>query len=445
VAPARDAPLTPIGDVLARVLDGRVPLAPVAMPVREALGCVLAEPLIAPDSLPPFDCSAMDGFAVHSADVASVPVELLVVGATMAGEGPGAELHAGEAMRVMTGAPLPPGADAVVILERTSLSPTGDVVVEEAAGPGQFVRPAGDDVRAGDLVFEAGTVLGPAHLGICVSLGRVRIVVHPRPRVGVLSTGDELSTTTGPGPLAPGGIRDSNKTSLGATLEQSGCVAVDLGVVGDDESLVAEAIAAAASSCDAVITTGGVSVGDRDVVKPALIRLAGDAARSFGVAVKPAKPFAFAELPGGCPVFGLPGNPVSALVSFELFVRPALRRMAGHASLHRPSGSAIADAALPRPPDGKVHLLRVRARIAGDGRLHVSSAGAQGSHQLSVMAGANALAVVPDGTGIAAGSEVQVVLLDTGELASEASSALAATDRRVLAPLGAADPGGPSR
>ncbi|HTX00271.1 MAG TPA: gephyrin-like molybdotransferase Glp, partial [Acidimicrobiales bacterium] len=367
-----------------------------------------------------------------AADVAIVPASLRVTGATMAGDPPGPEVLTGEAVRVMTGAPLPPGADTVVIIEVTRPAPDG-VLVDEAPERGQFVRPAGDDVRSGDLVFQPGCVLGPGHLGIITSLGRTRVVVHPRPRVGVLSTGDELRT--GSGPLSEGSIRDANRATLSAVLAQSGFLPVDLGVVGDDELAVAEAVSAAGATCDAVVTTGGVSVGDRDVMKPVLARLAGPAARSFGVAVKPAKPFAFAELPGACPVFALPGNPVSALVSFELFARPALRMMAGHTSLHRPSALAVTDAPLARRPDGKVHLLRVRARIAPEGRVHVTSAGEQGSHQLSVMATADALAVVPDGNGVPAGGEVEVVLLGS-ELASGTPPELAASCFASAAPTG---------
>jgi molybdopterin molybdotransferase len=426
--------LLPVARVLDELLTGRIPLTPAAVSLRDALGCVLAEPLVASLDLPPFACSAMDGYAVRSRDLTTVPVELRVIGATMAGDGPGPELHAGEAVRVMTGAPVPPGADAVVMIERSATAGGPDrVLIEHAPTPGELVRPAGDDVRSGDVVFGRGEVLGPAHLGIAAGLGRVRVVVHPRPRVGVLSTGDELFEGTGA--LRAGTIRDSNGVSLAAALAQSGCVPVDLGVVGDETDAVVKAIEAASRDCDAVLTTGGVSVGDRDVVKHALGRIEGAVARQYRIAVRPGKPFAFAELPGSCLVFALPGNPVSAMVAFELLVRPVLRRMGGHARLHRPAGRAVADEALPRRPDGRLHLFRSRVHLAADGRLHVVSAGAQGSHQLSAMAGANALALLPDGDGVAAGREVEVLLLDAGELPGDVPPELgAAGDDHASAP-----------
>lgn len=428
--------LTAAAAVLGQLLAGRTALTPVAVALREALGCVLGEPLVAPGDLPPFACSAMDGFAVRSADVVTAPVELRVTAATMAGDAPGPELHEGEAARVMTGAPVPAGADAVVMIELTSPGAQADrVVVERAAAHGQYIRPAGDDVRAGDLVFGSGEVLGPAHLGIIAGLGRSRVVVHPRPRVGVLSTGDELADPSEA--LRAGRIRDSNGVTLSAALLEAGCSPVELGAVGDDAEKIAEAVEEATRRCDAVITTGGVSVGDRDVVALALASVDGAVVRTFRIAIKPGKPFAFAELPGGVPVFALPGNPVSSMVAFELLVRPVLRRMAGHSSLHRPSGRAVADEELRRQPDGRVHLFRARARLAEDGRLHVSSAGAQGSHQLSALAGANALAVLPDGGAIPAGGEVTVMLLDAGRLGSEPPPELAAVEERSgLEPAG---------
>jgi len=224
--------------------------------------------------------------------------------------------------------------------------------------------------------------------------------------VGVLSTGDELSDE--PGPLRPGQIRDSNRPTLLALLRGSGCEAVDLGLVPDDEEAIAAAVRRGTQECDAVLTSGGVSVGDFDLVKTVLDRLG--QMRWMQVAIRPAKPFAFGTV-DGTPVFGLPGNPVSSMVSFELFARPALRQMMGHTQLDRPRARAVADEPLRRTPDEKIHFVRVVAAMGADGRYHLRSAGGQGSHQLAAMAAANALAVLPDGDGVAAGAEVDTLLL----------------------------------
>ena len=241
------------------------------------------------------------------------------------------------------------------------------------------------------------------------------VSVHPRPRVAVVSTGDELATASGT--LAPGQIRDANRPALLAQLRVDGFQVVDLGTVGDDELALAHILEEGASSCDAVVATGGVSVGDRDVVRVVLEKLCGQAMRWMQVAVKPAKPFAFGTLASNqTPVFGLPGNPVSALVSYELFVRPALRAMAGYRVLDRPRLSATAETDLGRRRDGKLHLLRVLAQTGDDGTLRVRLSGGQDSHMLFAMAEANALALLPDGDGVAAGGRVDVLLLDTERL-----------------------------
>lgn len=231
----------------------------------------------------------------------------------------------------------------------------------------------------------------------------------------MLSTGDEL--TEGPGALALGQIRDSNRHALLGLVRSAGFVAVDLGIVDDDRARLTASIENAGASCDAVLTSGGVSVGDADLVKVVLDELCGGTMRSLSVAVRPAKPFAFGRLAASStPVFGLPGNPVSSLVSFELLVRPALRQMAGHSALFRPVIAAIADEPLERGADGKVHVVSVRARVGEDGRIHVRSAGSQASHVLSSMARANALSLLPDGDGVAAGGEVETWILDADSL-----------------------------
>jgi molybdenum cofactor synthesis domain-containing protein len=297
------------------------------------------------------------------------------------------------------------------MVERTRAEDDGAaVVVEAAARPGEHVRGAGEDLRAGQVVCEAGTVLFPGHLGLLASVGCETVPVVPRARVGVLSTGDEL--VAGGAPLRPGQIRDSNRPTLLALAAASGCEAVDLGTVPDDEAAITAAIQQGVAGCDAILSSGGVSVGDFDYVKTVLDRL-GDM-HWWQVAIKPAKPLAFGRI-GSVPVFGLPGNPVSSMVSFELFARPALRRMMGHAVLDRPRVAAVADEDLRRRPDGKLHLVRAVATAGEDRRWHVRSAGGQASHQLHAMARANALALLPDGDGVAAGESVSTMLLRSGD------------------------------
>jgi molybdenum cofactor synthesis domain-containing protein len=306
----------------------------------------------------------------------------------------------------MTGAPMPPGADAVVMVERTAAVGDDRVRVEVVIEPGNHVRRAGDDLEAGDEVFGIGTALTPAHLGVLASIGATEVQVGRRPRVGVLSTGDEL---VGPGrPLGPGQIRDSNRTALLAALDELGVEPVDLGLVADDEELIRQALTDGIASCDALCTSGGVSMGDFDYVKTVLDDVA--EMRWMQVAIKPAKPFAFG-IAGSVPVFGLPGNPVSSLVSFELFARPALRRMIGHRHLDRPRVTAVAVDGLVRRPDGKTHFARVALEQDEQQGFVVRSAGGQGSHQLRAMADANGLAVLPDGAGVEPGASVSVMVL----------------------------------
>ena len=245
----------------------------------------------------------------------------------------------------------------------------------------------------------------PGHLGVLASVGVERVVVHRRPRVGVLSTGDELVVS---GPLARGQIRDSNRPTLLALVREAGFEAIDLGVAADDEASITSALEHAVASCDAVLTSGGVSMGDLDFVKVVLDRI-GDM-RWMQIAIKPAKPFAFGTV-GPTPVFGLPGNPVSSMVSFELFARPALRQMAGRRDLDRLVVPAVAVDGLRRTPDGKTHFARVVATQVDDGSWTVRSAGGQGSHQLAAMAAANALAILPDGEGVAPRGVVRTMLL----------------------------------
>jgi len=397
----------PLADARRHVLDRMPRPAPITVPVAGALGLVLAERVTASEAVPPFANTAMDGFALRAADTVGAPVELRILETVAAGHPATRPVGPGEASRIFTGAPMPDGADAVVMVERTSLVDDDHVRVEVEVPPGNHVRPAGDDLHVGAVVFEPGEVLTAAHLGVLCSLGVDAVLAHRRLTVGVVSTGDEL--VEGSGPLAPGQIRDSNRRTLLALAAQAGCEVVDLGIARDTEDAITGAIRRGLDGCDAVLTSGGVSMGDIDLVKVVLDRI-GDM-RWMQIDIKPAKPFAFG-LVEGVPVFGFPGNPVSSMVSFELLGRPALRAAMGHRDLDRPLARAVADEGLGRRPDGKTHFARVVASFGDDGRVHVRSAGGQGSHQLGAMAASNALAVLPDGDGVPAGGDVDVLLVE---------------------------------
>jgi molybdopterin molybdotransferase len=398
--------VTPLEDAQAFVLESCPPLPTVEIDRERALGLVLAAPIVSAEQVPPFDNTAVDGYAVRAADLAGVPVELLVVGEVAAGAAPGIPVGAGQAIRIMTGAPMPAGADAVAMVEDSERVGPDRVRLSRSLTSGASIRRAGDDVQIGDLLFEAGTTITPTIDAVLASVNARVVTVWPRARVAVLSTGDELVDDGSP--LELGQIRESNKTMLSALLAEAGCDVVDLGVVRDDEAELERVLRHAASECDAIVSSGGVSMGDYDVVKAVLGRIAD--VTWMQIAIKPAKPFAFGRL-DGVPIFGLPGNPVSSLVSFELLARPALRRMMGHRRLTRTHLVAVSDTALERATDGKVHLVRVRGEFADDGRYHVRPVGAQGSHQLAATALADAIAVVPDGPGVPAGADVAVLLL----------------------------------
>ncbi len=403
--------MTPLEDAQALVLGACPPLAPVTLSWDRAAGLVLAAAVVSTETVPPFANSAVDGYAVRAADVAVVPVELVVVGEIAAGAPPAQAVEAGEAVRIMTGAPLPPGADAVVMVERSERLGTDSSGIErvrlsESVAAGTAVRAAGDDVMIGEELFLAGTQITPAIQGVLASVNARQVQVFPRVKVAVLSTGDELISDGSP--LLPGQIRESNKTMLAGMLAEAGCDVIDLGVVRDDEAELERVLRGAAGTCDAIVSSGGVSMGDYDVVKAVLGKIAD--MTWMQMAIKPAKPFAFGQL-DGVPVFGLPGNPVSSMVSFELMARPALRQMMGHTHISRTNVVAITDQALRRSPDGKVHFMRVNGQFADDGRYHVTPVIVQGSHQLAATASADAMAVVPDGDDIEAGHDVTVLLL----------------------------------
>jgi molybdenum cofactor synthesis domain-containing protein len=403
----------PLEEARALVLAACRPLASVGVPLSEAVGCATSVAVRAAGPVPPFDNTAMDGYAVRSEDTAGAgpdaPVKLQVSGTLAAGAAPDVEVRPGCAVRIMTGAPLPPGADAIVMVERTRPTEDGSAVLVEAeARPGDHVRRAGDDLAAGAEVFGPGTVLGPGHVGVLASVGLDRVEVVRRARVGVLSTGDEL--VEGSAPLRPGQIRDTNRPALLALARSSGFEVIDLGIARDDPAVIGAAVERGLEGCDAIVTSGGVSVGDFDYVKAVLDELSQGTMRWMQVAIRPAKPFAFGTV-GGTPVFGLPGNPVSSMVSFELFARPGLLRMMGHPRIDRPRVRAVADENLSREPDGKVHFVRAVAQAGDDGRVHVRSSGGQASHLLRAMALANALVVLPDGPGVEAGATVEAMLL----------------------------------
>ncbi|MGH9037712.1 MAG: molybdopterin molybdotransferase MoeA [Acidimicrobiia bacterium] len=401
--------MIPLDEVRARILETVSVLPAVEVPLAEALGLATAAPLSAAWDVPPFANTGMDGYAVRTADTAGAspdaPVRLVVVDELPAGRAPTVPVAAGQAIRIMTGAPVPDGADGIIMVEETAVDGDG-VLVRREVRPGDHIRPAGGDLAAGGVAFPAGTVLTAAHLGVVASLGHATVPVIRRPRVAVMSTGDEL---TPPGePLSPGRITDTNRIMLCALVTQAGCEAVDLGVARDDEVMIRERLDQAVATCDALVTTGGVSMGEYDLVKKVLDEMG--ALSWWQVAIKPAKPLAYG-LVGGRPVFGLPGNPVSSHVSFELFARPALLQMMGHPHRFRPVVEAVAEHDMRRRRDGKLHLDRVRVRREG-GRLVAGSTGVQASNVLSAMALANALALIPDGEGLSAGDPVQVMPLD---------------------------------
>jgi molybdopterin molybdotransferase len=396
---------------LERVLAAISPLHPLELGLMDAHGCVLAEDLVAPADLPGFDNSAMDGYAVRAADVAGArqgaPVVLPVTGDVAAGPASPLRVQPGVCVRIMTGAMMPAGADAVVPVEHTD-GGVAQVAVHRAAAPGAHVRRAGEDVRAGEVVLSTGSHLGAVQIGLAAAVGRARLVVRPRPRVVVVSTGSELVE---PGePLSPGRIADSNSPALTAAAVEAGAIAYRVGIVPDDPRRLLSTLEDQLVRADVLVTSGGVSVGAYDVVKEVLSRLG--TVQFDDVAMQPGKPQAFGTIgPDATPVFGLPGNPVSALVSFEAFVRPALRKMLGAVPLERPRVRAVTTAPLASAP-GKRSFLRVALGVR-DGAYVVTPVSGAGSHLLAGMSRANALAVVPEDVDLVPeGGAVEVLVLE---------------------------------
>ena len=395
---------------LARVLAGVQPLAPLAQPLLETLGLACAEDVVATMSLPSFDNSAMDGYAVRQADVSGAsaehPIVLPVVGEIGAGQSGLRTLAPGSAAKIMTGAPIPAGADAVVPYEWTDRG-VAEVRVEQAPEAGQHVRPAGDDIAEGDLLIRDGTVLGPRHIGLLASVGRATVLSRPRPRVVVFSTGSELRDPGGE--LGHDSIFDGNSYMLAAAVSRAGAIPERVGIVPDDPDAFLEMLHGRLAGADLVVTSGGVSQGDYDIVKEALRR----EGVWFGpVAMQPGKPQGFGLVgESRTPVVTLPGNSVSAYVSFEMFVLPAIRTLMGLTPASKPFLEARLTKGMTSPA-GRRQFMRGMAGSDAQGR-YVEPVGGPGSHLIGALAEANSLIIVPeDVTALDEGDRVQVLMLD---------------------------------
>ncbi len=398
---------------LQAVLAGVLPLSPLDVTLQDARGCVLAESVTAPWPLPPFDNASMDGYAVKVADVATAtegaPVTLDVIDDVPAGYRSAEVLREGTAIRIMTGAPIPQGAEAVIPVESTDAGmPT--VRISRSVKMGDYIRLRGDDIALGELVSTAGTILGPREIALLAAVGRGRASVHPQPRVVVMSTGSELVEPGGQ--LLPGMISDSNGPTIAAAVQEAGAIAYRIGPIPDDPDIMLATLEDQLVRADLIITTGGVSAGAYDTVKAVLSRLG--TVEFTKVAMQPGMPQGHGTLgPDDTPIFTLPGNPVSAYVSFEVFVRPVIRRMLGHQNIYRPVVRAVLAESL-QSPAGKRQFARGSLSVE-DGRYVVRPAGGQGSHMLGALAKSNALVVVPeDVTDLRAGSAVAVLRLDEG-------------------------------
>ncbi|MFM9134995.1 MAG: gephyrin-like molybdotransferase Glp [bacterium] len=374
-------------------LEAVRPLEPITLPLLDAAGCVLAEEVTAAWPLPSFDNSSMDGYAVLAADVASAspesPVVLDVVDDVPAGYRATERVSPGRAIRIMTGAPLPDGAEAVVPVEATDAG-IERVEIRSPVAPGSSIRRAGEDVVAGTPVLEVGTVLTARSIALATAVGKAEVRVHPRPRVVVISTGNEL---VDPGvPLRHGLIADSNSVMLVTAAREAGAAAFRAGPVPDDEERLMATLDDQLVRADLVVTSGGVSMGAYDTVKAVLSRIG--TVEFVKVGMQPGMPQGFGVLgDDAIPIATLPGNPVSAYVSFEVFVRPLIRRMMGFERVHRPVVSAVCTAGFDSP-SGKTQFARVQLRVE-DGRYVAHPEGAQGSHILGGLARADALAVIP--------------------------------------------------
>ncbi|GAA2060662.1 molybdopterin molybdotransferase MoeA [Streptomyces albiaxialis] len=430
-----------VDEHLEDILRAIRPLEPIELRLLEAQGCVLVEDVTVPAALPPFDNSSMDGYAVRVADVEGAseefPAVLDVIGDVAAGSGDLPTVASGQAARIMTGAPLPPGAEAVVPVEWTDggtgggpaesmqargaapQAASGEVRVHRSAAPREHVRAKGSDVKAGSVALTSGMVLGPAQIGLLAAIGRGTVTVRPRPRVVVLSTGSELVPPDEP--LGPGQIHDSNSYVLTAAAREAGAIPYRVGSVTDDPETLRSTIEDQLIRADLVVTSGGVSVGAYDVVKEALSQgdLDEGTVEFRRLAMQPGKPQGFGLIgPDRTPILTLPGNPVSAYVSFELFVRPALRTLMGLEPVRRRAVRARLEAEAPlSSPDGKRQFLRgdyTPPEKTGQEALGtVTPVGGPGSHLVASLAQANALIEIPEKTTEASpGEDVTVIPLD---------------------------------
>ena len=396
---------------LARVLEAVEPLPAYDQPLLDALGLPLGEDVVAPIDLPSFDNSAMDGYAVRFDDVSAAtadqPVRLPVIGEVTAGQTGADALSPKTSLRIMTGAAMPTGADAVVPLEWTN---RGLVTVEirQAPKPGANVRPRGEDIGKGDVVLQEGTMIGPRQAGLLAAIGRAQVRSRPRPRLVVLSTGNELRE---PGtPLADDSVYDANSYLVAAAARAAGAIAYRVGIVADEPRAFADALSDQLVRADLVITTGGVSKGAYDVVKEVLSRLG--TVDFYEVAMQPGKPQGAGTIgEDATPILTLPGNPVSAYVSFEVFAVPAIRRMVGRTPYRRPLLRATCTEQI-RSVAGRRQFVRAQFAVGPHGA-RVTPSGRHGSHLLGDLARANALVVVPEeATTVDAGSTVDVMVLD---------------------------------
>jgi molybdopterin molybdotransferase len=399
-----------VAEALERVLAGVPVLGAESVPIGEALGRVLAEPIVAGREIPPWDNSSMDGYALRAADTRTAspvhPVTLPIVGEVAAGKVAPRELGPGEAYRILTGAPLPPGSDAVVPQEEIQRD-GARVALRRPVERGAYVRPRGEDIRSDERVIDPGTVLRPAALGVLAALGRGRVQVHRRPTVAIVSTGDELVPPEAP--LGPGQIPDSNTYTLSGLVAEAGAIPLGLGIAPDRREELVDRFRQGLQA-DVLVSSAGVSVGDRDFVREAVEAL-GVRLDFWKVNMRPGKPLTFGRL-GEHFFFGLPGNPVSSMVTFELFVRPVLRRLGGHRVLARPRARARALEAIDNP-GSRPGYLRVRLEpLAGEpGALGARPTGEQGSGILRSMLLADGLAIVPGDSQIPKDGEVDVILL----------------------------------
>ena len=403
--------LSSVDEQVERIVSALEPLHPYDQPLLEALGLPVCEEIVAPMDLPSFDNSAMDGYAVYFQDVATAtedhPVHLPVVGEMAAGQTKLFALSPGTAVRIMTGAPVPQGADAIVPVEWTD-GGVATVRITRAPELDQHVRHRGEDVQHGDVLLEDGSILGPRQLGLLASVGRSQVRSRPRPRIVIMSTGAELRE---PGTsLGHDSIYDANSYMLAAAARSAGAIAYRVGIVSDDPNEFGDALSDQLVRADLVVTSGGVSKGAYDVVKEVLSELG---TVSFGeVAMQPGKPQGFGFVgEDATPIVTLPGNPVSSYVSFEVFVLPAIRRMMGRLPYRRPMVRAVCSQGFSSLPARQQY---VRAQFEIDARgAHVTPVGGHGSHLMGDLAEANALVVVPpDVTSVTGGSQVQVLVLD---------------------------------